>query len=57
MCMYGDLLKSHPNCVLILLLSFVNVIYNIEFRKEVIDKNTGHIFSTLPMLQDEELIE
>lgn len=56
-CMYGDLLKSHPNSVSILLLCFASVIYHIEFIKEVIDKNPGHIFSTLPLLQDEELLQ
>ena len=55
--MYGDLLKNHPNSVSILLLCFASVIYHIELLKEVIDKNPRYLFSTLPLLQDEELLK
>ena len=56
-CKYGDLLKSHPNSVSILLLCIASVIYHIESIKQVIDKNPGYPFSMLPLLQDEELLQ
>ena len=56
-CIYGDLLKSHPNSVSILFFCFASVIYHIEFIKEVIDKNPGHLISILPVLQDEKLLQ
>ena len=56
-CMYGDLWKSHPNSVSILLSCFARVIYHKEFIKEVIDKNPGHLFSKLSVLQDKELLQ
>ena len=53
MCMCGDLFKSQPSSVSILLLRFVRVIYLIEF----IENNPEHLFSTLSALQDGELLE
>ena len=54
-CIYGDLLKSHPNSVSILLLCLASVVYHIDFIRDVIDRNPGHLFSTLLILQ--ELLE
>ena len=56
-CMCGDLLKSQPNSVSILLLRFVSVIDHINFIKEVIENNPEHLFSTSSALQDEEILE
>ena len=55
--MYDDFLKSHPNSISILLLCLASVVYHIDFIRDVIDRNPGHLFSTLPILQDEELLE
>ena len=55
--MYGNLLKSHPNFISILLLCLVSVVYHINFIRDVKDRNPGHLFSMLPILQDQELLE
>ena len=55
--MYGDLLKSHPNSISMLLLCLTSVVYHIDFIRDVIDRNPGHLFSTLPILQYKELLE
>ena len=54
--MYGDFLKSNTNCIYILLLCFVRIIYHSKFIK-VLDKNPGNLFYTLSVLQDEKLQE
>ena len=55
--MYGDILKSHPNSISILILYLVSVVYYIDFIRHVIDRNPGNLFSTLPILQDQQLLE
>ena len=55
--MYGDLLKSCPNSVSICLLCLAGIMYHIDLIRDVIDTNLGHLFSTIPLLQDQELLE
>ena len=44
MCMYGNFVWSHLNSVSILLLCPASIVDHIDFVKDVIDKDPGHIF-------------
>ena len=56
-CMYDDLLKSHTNSISILLLCLMSIAYHIGFIRDVIDRNSGHLFLSLPILQHQEFLE
>ena len=56
-CMYGPIMDFHPGCHGILLLCLASVVYHSDFLKDVSSKMSGHPLLTLPILNNEPLLQ
>lgn len=56
-CMYGPIVRCHPSSIGLLVRVLASVTYSSDWLREVTVANRRHPFSTIPLLQNPELLQ